>query len=177
MSEEEPPEDPEVSTAPVDVLEIASRRHAPEGHDLVLVDAPCSSSGALRRHPDLRWSRQWGGDSASSAARRALPGLQLELLRRAAALTKVGGRIVYATCALDTRENQAVAAAFEAESAKDGLRKLVRWTFPPAVPGRHHDIGELHCRTVWPHQYGDASPDGFFIARWRIEDATDQTEA
>ena len=148
----------------------ASRRHAQGGHDIVLVDAPCSSSGALRRHPGLRWSGQWASHpTAASTARRALPVLQRRLLRQGAALTRAGGALVYATCALDARENQDVAAAFEAEFAASGGRRLEPWPFAEGVPGRHEEGTSTHYRTIWPHRHGaHAIPDGFFIARWRI---------
>lgn len=65
------------------------------GYDLVLVDAPCSGTGVLRRHPENRWKLRFPVDT------------QRELLRRALAL---GDRVVYATCALTRRENEAVTA-------------------------------------------------------------------
>lgn len=72
--------------------------------DLVLVDAPCSSWGPLRRSPDLRWT-QTDDDVAP------LPALQRSLLARAAALVKPGGRVVYATCTVRRAENEDVVVA------------------------------------------------------------------
>ena len=148
-----------------EVLVEASRAHAPQGHDVVLVDAPCSSSGALRRHPGLRWSGLWSG-LAQGRERQALPILQRRLLRQGIALTRRGGALVYATCALDARENEEVATAFEAECAG----RVVPWPFAIGeTPGRHEETGRTHFRTLWPHRHGPhASPDGFFIARWRV---------
>ncbi|CAJ1363687.1 unnamed protein product [Effrenium voratum] len=65
--------------------------------DVVLVDAPCSSSGVLRRHPSQRWALDGSID---------LPELQLEILSEASRLVHKGGRLVYATCSLLGEENQ-----------------------------------------------------------------------
>lgn len=72
--------------------------------DLVLVDAPCSSWGPLRRSPDLRWTQT--ADQLT-----ALPLLQRALIERALGLVKPGGRIVYATCTVRRAENDDVVAA------------------------------------------------------------------
>ncbi|NQD36418.1 RsmB/NOP family class I SAM-dependent RNA methyltransferase [Permianibacter sp. IMCC34836] len=71
--------------------------------DAVLVDAPCSGSGTLRRNPDMKWRVM---DIAS------LHDQQLSILTGAAHLVKPGGRLVYATCSLLAQENQAVVEAF-----------------------------------------------------------------
>ena len=73
--------------------------------DRVLVDAPCSGLGTLRRNPDLKW-RQTQEDVAELNVKQA------NILARAAKLTKVGGRLVYATCSLLREENEAIAEAF-----------------------------------------------------------------
>lgn len=72
--------------------------------DVVLVDAPCSSLGPLRRAPDLRWS-------VTPDAFAALPNLQLQILQTGARLVRPGGRLVYATCTVRREENQSVARA------------------------------------------------------------------
>ena len=73
--------------------------------DRVLVDAPCSGLGTLRRNPDLKW-RQTEQDIIELNVK------QSNILARAAKLTKGGGRVVYATCSLLTEENEAIAEAF-----------------------------------------------------------------
>ena len=123
--------------------------------DLVLVDAPCSSSGVLRRHPGLRWGGGWDGASLSAMAR-----LQLSLLLKAAALVAPGGRLVYATCSLLEVENERVAEAFE---LAEGGAEWARWALPETFPGRGRE-GEAHMSTLWPQRHGT---DGFFLARWR----------
>ena len=77
--------------------------------DRVLVDAPCSGSGTLRRNPDLKWRF----DEAELARVNAVQG---SVLRAAARLVKPGGRIVYATCSLLTVENQTVVEQFLREN-------------------------------------------------------------
>ena len=73
--------------------------------DAVLVDAPCTNLGVLRRNPEVKWRRR-PDDIAAAAAR------QLDILTAAAALAKSGGRLVYATCSPEPEENTAVVAAF-----------------------------------------------------------------
>ena len=84
---------------------------APEGalpfgraFDRVLVDAPCSGLGTIRRDPDIRWRR-------NEADLPALAGAQLALLSRAAESVKAGGRLVYATCSSEPEENEGVVDA------------------------------------------------------------------
>jgi 16S rRNA (cytosine967-C5)-methyltransferase len=76
--------------------------------DRVLVDAPCSGLGTLRRNPDLKFRQ-----SAASVAE--LTRKQAAILRAAAKLLKPGGRLVYATCSLLAEENEAIVEAFLAE--------------------------------------------------------------
>src|SRR5262245_29136087 len=73
--------------------------------DRVLVDAPCSGFGTLRRNPDLKWRQ-----AATSVAE--LAEKQLRILTSAAQLVKPGGRLVYATCSILQEENESIAAAF-----------------------------------------------------------------
>src|SRR5215207_2019880 len=73
--------------------------------DRVLVDAPCSGLGTLRRNPDLKWRQ-----SPQSVQEMRMK--QAAILRAAAMLVKPGGRLVYATCSLLTEENEAIVASF-----------------------------------------------------------------
>lgn len=73
--------------------------------DRVLVDAPCSGNGTLRRNPDLKW--RMGPDALVELAAK-----QASILRAAARLPKPGGRIVYATCSLLAEENEAIVEGF-----------------------------------------------------------------
>jgi 16S rRNA (cytosine967-C5)-methyltransferase len=117
--------------------------------DRVLVDAPCSGFGTLRRNPDLKW-RHGEGAVAELAAK------QSRILRAAAKLLKPGGRLVYATCSVLSEENEAVAGRFAAEHPEfTGLsctELLARQRIPL-------DTGEW--LRLWPHRHGT---DGFFAA-------------
>ena len=108
--------------------------------DVVLVDAPCSGLGALRRNPDARWRL----DDAEVAS---FPPRQIEILERYSRLVKPGGRLVYATCSINRTENQDVRAAF--------LKTHPEFTPVPALPGWPDEVQLL------PHQHGT---DGFYIA-------------
>ncbi len=82
-----------------------------EGFDGILVDAPCASTGTIRRHPDVAWLRQEADISALMA-------LQKRLLQRATALLKPGGTLVYCTCSLEPEEGeQAISTLLAAEPA------------------------------------------------------------
>jgi 16S rRNA (cytosine967-C5)-methyltransferase len=96
--------------AHVRVVQVATTGSLPFAHpfDRVLVDAPCSGLGTIRRDPDIRWTRSEGD----------LPRLaqdQVALLLRAADVVKPGGRLVYATCSSEPEENERVVDAFLAE--------------------------------------------------------------
>jgi 16S rRNA (cytosine967-C5)-methyltransferase len=94
--------------------------------DRILVDAPCSGLGTVRRDPDIRWRR--AEDDLVSFSER-----QLELLRRAATVLKPGGRLVYATCSSEPDENEAVVERFLADEPVFALVDL-RATSPLLDP-------------------------------------------
>lgn len=94
----------------------------PETFDRVLIDAPCSNTGVLRRRVDVRW-RLTEEDFIR------MPVQQLALLRRAAQVLKPGGTVVYSTCSLEAEENDGVVA--EAQQQISALRLVeVRRTLP-----------------------------------------------
>jgi len=113
--------------------------------DVVLVDAPCSGTGTLRRSPELRLRRI---DFAALAA------LQLQILTEAAQCVRPGGRLIYATCSLLREENEAIVDAFlkihPAFVAAAGPAD-----FPPGLLSPQ---GRLR---LWPQRHGS---DGFFAA-------------
>ena len=78
---------------------------AEQKFEAVLLDAPCSSTGTIRRHPDVPWLK-------SAADITQLAGLQRRLIARAVALTKPGGTLIYCTCSLEPEENENIVAAF-----------------------------------------------------------------
>jgi 16S rRNA (cytosine967-C5)-methyltransferase len=124
--------------------------------DRVLVDAPCSGLGTLRRSPDLKWRTK-------PADIQALAELQGRILASAARLVKPGGRLVYATCSLLAAENEAVALAFAA--SHPGFRPVPVGPLLAAagVPGADQLVAGDHMR-LWPHLHGT---DGFFAAVWQ----------
>jgi len=118
--------------------------------DLVLVDAPCSGLGTLRRKPDARW-RLSPADPERFAA------LQRELVARFATLLKPGGRLVYATCAISRVENEGVAAAAVAALPLRPMALVQR-----LGTERSAALGvEGHTLQLLPHRHGT---DGFFMA-------------
>jgi 16S rRNA (cytosine967-C5)-methyltransferase len=120
--------------------------------DRVLVDAPCSGTGTLRRNPDLKWRM-------SPDALIELAAKQRAILAGAARLPKAaGGRLVYATCSLLPDENEAVVEAFVADDP--------RWRVVPpaevlAPQGIAISAAEDRYLRLWPHLHGT---DGFFAA-------------
>lgn len=117
--------------------------------DRVLVDAPCSGLGTLRRNPDLKW-RQTEQDVAELNVK------QTNILARAAKLVKNGGRLIYATCSLLKDENEAIAEAFLQAHADF---KLVPANEILAQQNIALDTGET--LKFLPHLHGT---DGFFAA-------------
>lgn len=130
-----------------------------QSFDGVLVDAPCSSTGTIRRHPDIAWLKEEGDIAAMTA-------LQGKLLRKALTLLKPGGVLVYCTCSLEPEEGeQAVAALLAAEP------ELRRAPIAPDEVGGLADIvtADGDIRTL-PCQLPDPDPrmsglDGFYAAR------------
>jgi 16S rRNA (cytosine967-C5)-methyltransferase len=124
--------------------------------DRVLVDAPCSGLGTLRRNPDLKWRQ-------SPQAVHELRDKQLAILRSAARLLKPGGRLVYATCSLLPAENEDVVAAFQAEMP-DWQPLNANGLLTQAGVARADELVTPagHLR-LWPHRH---ATDGFFAAAW-----------
>ncbi|GAB3943972.1 RsmB/NOP family class I SAM-dependent RNA methyltransferase [Corynebacterium tapiri] len=117
------------------------------GYDRVLVDAPCSGLGALRRRPEARW-RKAESDIAE------LNSLQIELLRSAIELTKPGGAIVYSTCSPDLRETRGIVD----EAVKEGhVREENAHDLCPGMDG----AGDQLSVQMWPHRHGT---DAMFFA-------------
>jgi 16S rRNA (cytosine967-C5)-methyltransferase len=116
--------------------------------DRVLVDAPCSGTGTLRRNPDIKWR---------ALDLPALVAEQKKILEAAASLVKPGGRLVYASCSLLREENEEVVADFRQRHPEFTIVPvndvLARRHVPLTVPG---DFLQLY-----PHRHGT---DGFFAA-------------
>jgi 16S rRNA (cytosine967-C5)-methyltransferase len=137
---------------PVEVLRVDGREPGLEpGFDRVLVDAPCTGLGALRRRPEARWRRQ-PGDVPTLAK------LQRELLASAIRLTRPGGVVLYATCSPHLAETIGVVA--------DALRRHpvtaldTRPLFDPV-----DDLGDGPYVQLWPHRHGT---DAMFAAALKV---------
>jgi len=127
--------------------------------DDVLVDAPCSSTGTIRRHPDIAWLKR-------PADLAALTVLQRRLLERAIALTRPGGTIVFCTCSLEPEEGEQLTTAVLADHA-EVRRKPISASEINGLEGLLTPTGDL--RTL-PCHWPDAEPrcaglDGFYAAR------------
>ncbi len=137
--------------AAADVVEFAPG----ELFDAALLDAPCTATGTLRRHPDVAWSKR-PSDGAELAA------LQIEMLDAASRLLKPGGVLVFCTCSLQPEEGPAIAAA---AAAVEALRPSP--ITAADVPGLPEAVtADGHLRTtpdLWTETGG---LDGFFAARF-----------
>lgn len=122
--------------------------------DLAFVDAPCSGTGTMRRHPEIPWSL----DEASVAYAGELPGLQLALLTAAARRVRPGGRLAYATCSLLREEDEAVVRAF---LASDEGASFAVCPLEAAPVGSLTPDGFLRTLSFEP------SADGHFLAALR----------
>ena len=122
--------------------------------DRVLIDAPCSGLGTLRRNPDLKWRQ-------SPQTVQELVAKQGAILSSAARLLKPGGRLVYATCSLLADENEGVADAFTA--GESAFRRVDARECLPASIGTTSTLVEAGNLRLWPHLH---STDGFFAAIW-----------
>jgi 16S rRNA (cytosine967-C5)-methyltransferase len=123
----------------------------PAAADRVLVDAPCSGLGVLRRRPEIRW-RIRPEDLGPIAAR------QVRLLAGAAGAVRPGGRLVYSVCSTEPEEGRDVVAALLA--ATPGFEPVPIEGWPFATPDIHPANGVL----LYPHRAGT---DGFFVAALR----------
>lgn len=120
--------------------------------DRVLVDAPCSGFGTLRRNPDLKWRH--GPPAVAELAAK-----QGRILASAARLVKPGGTLVYATCSILQEENEEVATAFLAAHAE-----FEALACNELLAAQHIGVGEGAQLRLWPHRHGT---DGFFAAAFR----------
>lgn len=129
--------------------------------DRVLVDAPCSGLGTLRRNPDLKWRQDM-----RSVEEMALK--QSSILQNAARLLKPGGRLVYATCSLLPQENESIAELFSAQNSEfvpldagEIMTNLKVTATKSLCSGGPNGLKYLR---LWPHLH---NTDGFFAAIWQ----------
>ncbi|MCQ6560350.1 16S rRNA (cytosine(967)-C(5))-methyltransferase RsmB [Paenibacillus mendelii] len=140
-----------------DAAELSGRFTA-ASFDLVLLDAPCSGFGVIRRKPEIKWTKT-PEDVQSIAA------LQRRLLAEAAKLVRPGGTLVYSTCTIEREENEAQVAAFLRENPD--FESDTQW--PENVLQPLQKAGAVNGQfqgyvQLLPHQFGS---DGFFIAKFK----------
>ncbi|MBN2908303.1 16S rRNA (cytosine(967)-C(5))-methyltransferase RsmB [Polycladomyces sp. WAk] len=131
----------------------ARKLDASQSFDFVLLDAPCSGLGVIRRKPDIKWSKE-----AENIA--PLIALQRELLDAVSRMIRPGGVLVYSTCTLEPRENE--------EQVQSFLARHPAFRADEQLPRLLPETVVEHCRVekgmvqLLPHQL---DTDGFFIAR------------
>jgi 16S rRNA (cytosine967-C5)-methyltransferase len=128
--------------------------------DRVLVDAPCTGMGTLRRNPDLKWRQ-----NLQSVEEMAVK--QTAILQSASRLVKSGGRLVYATCSVLPQENESIASAFSLANPDfeplDVGEVLSGLKVADAASLCHGGDNNLLYLRLWPHRH---HTDGFFAAVW-----------
>lgn len=122
----------------------------PESFDKILVDAPCSGFGVIRRKPDIKLGKQ-PEDSER------LSHIQLAILREVAPLLKQGGRLVYSTCTIEKAENENVMQQFLQSHPEFEWDTSMKERLPKALEPYTHD-GQVQ---ILPHYF---ATDGFYIA-------------
>jgi 16S rRNA (cytosine967-C5)-methyltransferase len=122
----------------------------PESFDKILVDAPCSGFGVIRRKPDIKIGKQ-PEDSER------LSHIQLAILREVAPLLKRGGRLVYSTCTIEKTENENVMQQFLQSHSEFEWDTSMKERLPKALEPYTHD-GQVQ---ILPHYF---ATDGFYIA-------------
>jgi 16S rRNA (cytosine967-C5)-methyltransferase len=129
--------------------------------DRVLVDAPCSGLGTLRRNPDLKWRQNLQAVEEMTVK-------QAAILASAARLLKPGARLVYATCSVLPQENEAIAEAFSTAHPDfeplDAGQVLADLKVPGAERLCSGGENGLRYLRLWPHLH---QTDGFFAAIWQ----------
>lgn len=144
-----------VQTAPIDGRKAASFLPK-ESFDAVLVDAPCSGLGVMRRKPDIKYTKR-------EEDLESLQTIQLAILDNAAQVLKPGGRLVYSTCTVDKRENEGTVEAFLSQHPEMESERLTN--LPEKLLAKQNN-GMLQ---VFPQDFGS---DGFFVAAFRKKGET-----
>jgi 16S rRNA (cytosine967-C5)-methyltransferase len=136
-----------VQTAPIDGRQATEYLKA-EDYDAILVDAPCSGLGVMRRKPDIKYTKR-------EEDLQSLQTIQLNILKNAVQLLKVGGKLVYSTCTVDKAENEGTVKAFLANHPE--MEAVALENLPAQLMTKQQD-GMLQ---VFPQDIGS---DGFFVA-------------
>jgi 16S rRNA (cytosine967-C5)-methyltransferase len=143
-----------VDGLPVEVVCADARQLDLSGYDRILVDAPCSGLGSLRRRPESRWRRQ-------PADLPPLTRLQRELLSVALNATRAGGLVGYATCSPHLVETRVTVA----ESIRRASRSVQQLDARTALPDALADPGPGPAVQLWPHRHGT---DAMYLALMHV---------
>ncbi|MBW1980692.1 MAG: 16S rRNA (cytosine(967)-C(5))-methyltransferase RsmB [Deltaproteobacteria bacterium] len=142
-----------IDTKEVDLLEMGAAHPWLASFDRILLDAPCSGLGVLRRKPDIKWK-------INKKDLRRLQRTQLALLAAVAPMVRPGGLLVYATCTVSREENEAVVQEFLGCHADFCQEAAVS-----ALPRQSREVVDENGNLrTWPHKHGI---DGFFAVRLR----------
>lgn len=133
----------------VEVRDLLADPPAANGYDLVLVDAPCTGLGVIRRRPDLKWNKT-EADPARLAER------QLAILNAASGAVRPGGRLIYGVCSFSPEEGPGVVKRFLERAP--GFQAVPSEDWPEALRPL---LSAENTLTLWPHRHGT---DGFFWA-------------
>lgn len=132
-----------------------------EKADAILLDAPCTATGAIRRHPDILWSKS--EDDVAAMAR-----IQARMIDQAVGLLKEGGLLVYATCSLQPEEGENQIEAALARHPR--LRRVA--IDPQEIGGLKEAVNRSGDLRTLPSMWGESGGiDGFFAARLRLSPA------
>lgn len=124
-----------------------------ETFDRILVDAPCSGFGVIRRKPDIKYSKK-------AEDVRGLATIQLNILNSVSSLLKKGGKLVYSTCTIDQEENGEIVKQFLKQNPQFMLDDTLKDDIPEQLKS-YVKNGQVQ---ILPHYFGT---DGFYIARFR----------
>jgi 16S rRNA (cytosine967-C5)-methyltransferase len=141
------------------VADAVAGGYADEAADRVLLDAPCSGLGALRRRPESRWRRK-----PEDVIR--LQPLQRQLLHRALDAVRPGGVVAYVVCSPHLAETVSVVEAVRRE--RDDVELVDARPVLPGVP----DLGDRPWVQLWPHRHGT---DGMFLSLLRKSELMGRT--
>ena len=152
-----------VANAIITKMKGRSWEHVPLQFDRILVDAPCSGTGTIRK--SLKTIGMWNPKMVQRLA-----GTQRNLLKAAFGLLKPGGTLVYSTCSLEPEENEGVISAFLEYTQQHALPMEVQNIDLPLKRGRPVEEFEgqryrsevRHCLRLWPQ---DNDTEGFFVAK------------
>ncbi|SFJ61902.1 16S rRNA (cytosine(967)-C(5))-methyltransferase RsmB [Thermoflavimicrobium dichotomicum] len=142
-----------IETRQIDVRKLAEEPDKQGYFDAILLDAPCSGLGVIRRKPDIKWSKE--AEEIDSLVQ-----LQKELLESVAKLLRTGGVLLYSTCTIEPRENQEQVEQF-LQAHPDFIPDRHLPDYLPPVVQQKSMTGEGWVQ-IFPHHF---ESDGFFIAR------------